>query len=45
VIVGDPSLHLHQCGLPTVICLELFKPLMRKLVERAVVSTHVPPNA
>jgi DNA-directed RNA polymerase subunit beta' len=35
VIVGDVKLQLHQCGLPTKICLELFKPfLIRKLVER-----------
>jgi DNA-directed RNA polymerase subunit beta' len=35
VIVGDATLSLHQCGLPTKICLELFKPfLIRKLVER-----------
>ncbi|GCE32048.1 DNA-directed RNA polymerase subunit beta' [Dictyobacter alpinus] len=34
VIVGDTSLKLHQCGLPTKICLELFKPfLIRKLME------------
>jgi DNA-directed RNA polymerase subunit beta' len=41
VIVGDTSLQLSQCGLPTKICLELFKPfLIRKLVER-----HYAPNA
>ncbi|GHP00772.1 DNA-directed RNA polymerase subunit beta' [Reticulibacter mediterranei] len=41
VIVGDTSLKLHQCGLPTKICLELFKPfLIRMLVER-----HHAPNA
>ncbi|MBA2680414.1 MAG: DNA-directed RNA polymerase subunit beta' [Ktedonobacteraceae bacterium] len=41
VIVGDVSLQLHQCGLPTKICLELFKPfLIRKLVER-----YYAPNA
>jgi len=35
VIVGDPQLSLHQCGLPTTICLELFKPfLIRKLLQR-----------
>jgi DNA-directed RNA polymerase subunit beta' len=37
VIVGDPSLRLHQCGLPTAICLELFKPfLIHKLLQRNV---------
>jgi DNA-directed RNA polymerase subunit beta' len=40
VIVGDPQLLLHQCGLPTNMCLELFKPfLIRKLLER-----HYAPN-
>jgi DNA-directed RNA polymerase subunit beta' len=35
VIVGDPGLSLHQCGLPTKMCLELFKPfLIRKLLQR-----------
>src|SRR6185437_1787889 len=33
-VVG-PELHLHQCGLPKKMALELFKPfVMRKLVER-----------
>ena len=40
VIVGDPSLKLHQCGLPTKICLELFKPfLVRILVDRHLVTS------
>jgi DNA-directed RNA polymerase subunit beta' len=40
VIVGDPTLQLHQCGLPTSICLELFKPfVIRKLLERHVTRT------
>nr|BBH87197.1 DNA-directed RNA polymerase subunit beta' [Thermosporothrix sp. COM3] len=35
VIVGNAQLKLHQCGLPTDICLELFKPfVIRKLLER-----------
>ena len=34
VIVVDPRLKLHQCGLPSVMALELFKPfVMRRLVE------------
>ena len=34
VIVVDPKLKLHQCGLPSQIALELFKPfVMRRLVE------------
>ena len=41
MIVGDPGLSLHQCGLPTRMCLELFKPfLIRKLLQR-----HYAPNA
>ena len=35
VIVAGPSLRLHQCGLPKLIAIELFKPfIMAKLVER-----------
>ncbi len=35
VIVSGPSLRLHQCGLPKVMALELFKPfIMARLVER-----------
>ena len=34
VIVVDPHLKLHQCGLPSAMALELFKPfVMRRLVE------------
>ena len=34
VIVTDPQLKLHQCGLPSTMALELFKPfVMRRLVE------------
>ncbi len=34
VIVTDPTLKLHQCGLPKTMALELFKPfVMRRLVE------------
>ena len=34
VIVTDPHLKLHQCGLPKAMALELFKPfVMRRLVE------------
>ena len=34
VIVVDPQLKLHQCGLPSQMALELFKPfVMRRLVE------------
>ena len=35
VIVSGPSLRLHQCGLPKLMALELFKPfIMARLVER-----------
>ncbi len=34
VIVVGPQLHLHQCGLPKEMAIELFKPfVMKKLVE------------
>jgi DNA-directed RNA polymerase subunit beta' len=35
VIVAGPNLRLHQCGLPKLMALELFKPfIMSRLVER-----------
>ena len=35
VIVSGPNLRLHQCGLPKIMALELFKPfIMARLVER-----------
>jgi len=35
VIVAGPALRLHQCGLPKIMALELFKPfIMARLVER-----------
>ena len=35
VIVAGPSLKLHQCGLPKLMALELFKPfIMAQLVQR-----------
>src|SRR5204863_318710 len=35
VIVSGPNLKLHQCGLPKLMALELFKPfIMSRLVER-----------
>jgi DNA-directed RNA polymerase subunit beta' len=38
VIVVGPDLKLHQCGLPTKMALELYKPfIMKKLVEKDVV--------
>ncbi len=39
VIVSGPSLRLHQCGLPKLMALELFKPfIMARLVERKQVQ-------
>ncbi len=39
VIVSGPNLRLHQCGLPKIMALELFKPfIMARLVERKVVQ-------
>jgi DNA-directed RNA polymerase subunit beta' len=40
VIVSGPELKLHQCGLPKLMALEMFKPfLFNKLEERGFVST------
>src|ERR671937_3139695 len=39
VIVVGPELKLHQCGLPKLMALELFKPfIMARLVERQAVQ-------
>jgi DNA-directed RNA polymerase subunit beta' len=39
VIVAGPSLKLHQCGLPKLMALELFKPfIMSRLVDRKSVQ-------
>src|ERR687891_735224 len=39
VIVSGPSLKIHQCGLPKLMALELFKPfIMARLVERKQVQ-------
>jgi DNA-directed RNA polymerase subunit beta' len=39
VIVAGPDLRLHQCGLPKLMALELFKPfIMSRLVERKQVQ-------
>ena len=38
VIVSGPTLKMHQCGLPSLMAMELFKPfIMKKLVDRGVV--------
>ncbi len=40
VIVAGPELKLHQCGMPKLMALEMFKPfLFNKLEERGYVST------
>src|SRR5918994_5751162 len=39
VIVAGPDLRIHQCGLPKLMALELFKPfIMARLVERKAVQ-------
>jgi DNA-directed RNA polymerase subunit beta' len=39
VIVVGPDLHLHQCGLPKVMALELFKPfVMKRLVDQGLAT-------
>jgi DNA-directed RNA polymerase subunit beta' len=40
VIVVGPELHMHQCGIPKTMALELYKPfIIRKLEERGLVQT------
>src|SRR5829696_4577302 len=40
VIVVGPELQLHQCGLPKLMSLELFKPfIIHKLVEKGIAET------
>ncbi len=40
VIVVGPTLRLHQCGLPKLMALELFKPfIFNKLEERGIATT------
>ncbi len=40
VIVVGPELKMHECGLPTGMAAELYKPLIiRKLIERGIVKT------
>jgi len=38
VIVVGPGLKMHQCGLPSLMAMELFKPfIMKKLVDKGIV--------
>jgi len=40
VIVVGPELHLHQCGLPKTMAVELFKPfIIHRLVDRGIAET------
>ena len=42
VIVVDPSLKIHECGIPKQMALELFQPfLIRKLRERRIHKTAI----
>ena len=46
VIVVGPTLKLHQCGLPKLMALELFKPfVMKRLSTRALPRTSSRPSA
>ena len=46
VIVVGPQLKLHQCGLPKMMALELFKPfVMKRLIETQVPRTSRAPSA
>jgi DNA-directed RNA polymerase subunit beta' len=39
VIVAGPTLRLHQCGLPKLMALELFKPfVMKRLIDQQVTT-------
>ena len=41
VIVVGPTLRLHQCGLPKLMALELFKPfVMKRLVDLELAAEH-----
>src|ERR687892_329424 len=41
VIVAGPELRIHQCGLPKLMALELFKPfIMARLVEGKAIQVH-----
>ncbi|MEK7263546.1 MAG: DNA-directed RNA polymerase subunit beta' [Bacteroidota bacterium] len=40
VIVVGPELHLHQCGLPKDMAVELFQPMViRRIIERGLAKT------
>ncbi len=40
VIIGNPTLKMHQCGLPKAMAAELFKPfVIRHLIDRGIVRT------
>jgi DNA-directed RNA polymerase subunit beta' len=40
VIIGNPTLKLHECGLPKIMAAELFKPfIIRQLMEQGYAST------
>ena len=41
VIVVGPTLKLHQCGLPTIMALELFKPFVQKRLVDLAGATSV----
>jgi DNA-directed RNA polymerase subunit beta' len=41
VIVVDPELHIHQCGLPKLMALELFKPFVYVELQRRELAPNL----
>ena len=41
MIVAGPSLKFHQCGIPRLMALELFKPFVIRELERRGVATYI----
>ncbi len=41
VIVVDPELHLHQCGLPKLMALELFKPFVYVELQKRELAANL----
>ena len=41
VIVAGPSLKFHQCGIPRLMALELFKPFMIRELERRGIASYI----
>ncbi len=41
VIVAGPTLKFHQCGIPRLMALELFKPFVIRELERRNIATYI----